>query len=191
MNKSSFSTDDAFFEYIFHHYSDDVLRLVFTYVKKKDIAEDLVQEIFIKCYKNMDKFQEKSSIKTWIFSITINQCKDYLKSAYYKYIYLSDKISAIAKGGTKTPEELFMEEYGKHRLTTEILNLSLKYREVISLYYFQELKIKEIANVLAINENTVKSRLARAKELLKKNFEERGYKDGENFERASERISNQ
>jgi RNA polymerase sigma-70 factor, ECF subfamily len=165
--------------------------LVFTYVKKKDIAEDLVQDIFIKCYKNIDRFKGNASVKTWIFSIAINQCKDYLKSAYYKYIYLSDKISSIAKGETKTPEEHILEEYGKHSLTIEILKLSLKYREVIFLYYFQELKIKEIADVLAVNENTIKSRLARAKKLLKKNFDERGNEDGEEIEKLSERISHQ
>ncbi|MGM0843917.1 MAG: sigma-70 family RNA polymerase sigma factor [Bacillota bacterium] len=186
---NSFSSNEVFFEDIFNEYSDDVYKLAFTYVKRKDIAEDLVQEVFVKVYKNLDKFQSNSSIKTWIISIAINQCKDYLRSAYYRYIYLSEKISFMAKGGTKTPEELVLEEFGKHLLTKDVLSLPVKYREVIILYYFQELKIKEITDVLNVNENTIKSRLSRAKEIMKKKYQERGNQDGERTNKASQGVS--
>lgn len=189
MDMNSISSNEVFFEDIFNEYSDDVYKLAFTYVKRKDIAEDLVQEVFVKVYKNLDKFQNNSSIKTWIFSIAINQCKDYLRSAYYRYIYLSEKISSVANGGTKTPEELVLEEFGKHLLTKDVLSLPIKYREVIILYYFQELKIKEITDVLKVNENTIKSRLTRAKEIMKKKYYERGNQDGERTNKASQGVS--
>jgi RNA polymerase sigma-70 factor, ECF subfamily len=189
MNDRSFSSDDDLFDYIFNEYNDDVYRLIFTYVKKKEVAEDLVQDVFIKCYKNIDNFKGNSSVKTWIMSIAINQSKDYLRSAYSRYVYLSDKISSLVKGNTKTPEDLVLEDYGKHCLTKEILNLPLKYREVIYLYYFQELKIKEIAVVLGVNENTMKSRLSRAKELVKKNLQGGSTKDGDKYQTTSQGIS--
>jgi RNA polymerase sigma-70 factor, ECF subfamily len=189
MTYNGSSPNDDLFAYFFKEYSDDVYRLIFTYVKKNEIAEDLVQEVFIKCYKNIDDFKGNSSVKTWIISIAINQCKDYLRSAYSRYIYLSDKISSFAKGNTKTPEDLVLENNEKDLLTKEILNLPIKYREVIYLYYFQELKIREIADVLGVNENTMKSRLSRAKELVKKNIQEGSNEDGEKYQRTSQGIS--
>jgi RNA polymerase sigma-70 factor, ECF subfamily len=189
MNYHGSSPNDDLFAYIFKEYSDDVYRLIFTYVKKNEVAEDLVQEVFIKCYKNIDDFKGNSSVKTWIISIAINQCKDYLRSAYSRYIYLSDKISSFAKGSTKTPEDLVLENNEKNLLTKEILNLPIKYREVIYLYYFQELKIREIADVLGVNENTLKSRLSRAKELVKKNIQEGSKEDGDKYQRTSQGIS--
>ncbi|OIU66434.1 sigma-70 family RNA polymerase sigma factor [Rossellomorea aquimaris] len=189
MNYHGPTPNDDLFAYIFKEYSDDVYRLIFTYVKKKEIAEDLVQEVFIKCYKNIDDFKGNSSVKTWIISIAINQCKDYLRSAYSRYVYLSDKISSLAKGNTKTPEDLVLENNEKDLLTKEILSLPIKFREVIYLYYFQELKIREIADVLGVNENTMKSRLSRAKELVKKNIQGGSNEDGEKYQRTSQGIT--
>jgi RNA polymerase sigma-70 factor, ECF subfamily len=155
------------------------LRLIITYVKRNNIAEDLLQEVFVKVYKNLNRFQGDSSIRTWIFSIAINQCRDYTRSAYYRYIYLSEKISSITKGNAKSPEEIFIEQFGNHLLTMEIMKLPLKYREVIFLYYYQELKVREMAVVLNVNENTIKSRLVRAKNILKNQYQEGEDRDGE------------
>ncbi|SFJ89140.1 RNA polymerase sigma-70 factor, ECF subfamily [Halobacillus dabanensis] len=162
-----FSSRDDFIDYVFQEFSDEIFRFSYTYVKRKDIAEDLTQEIFIKCYKNYHKFKSNSSIKTWIYSIAANHCKDYLRSGYAKYVSLSEKIIHLVKGQSKNPEEIAIERDSSQMLTDYILTLPVKYREVIFLYYFKELKISMIASTLKCNENTVKSRLRRAKILLK------------------------
>ncbi len=185
---NDFSSKEAFLETIFHQYNNDIYRLCFTYVKRKEAAEDLTQEIFLKCYQNYDKFQSMSSIKTWIYRIAINHCKDFLKSGYSKYMIISEKILRFAKGKTKTPEDAVIEKDESAQITDQLLNLPIKYREVIVFYYFKELKIKEIASLLEVNENTVKSRLKRAKELLRISLpnEKEGTGHGEGIKRNGE-----
>jgi RNA polymerase sigma-70 factor, ECF subfamily len=160
--KEFFATHEEFLEYIYEHFSDDVYRLTYTYVKNREVAEDLVQEVFFKCYRNFDKFNGESSLKTWIFRIAINQCKDYLKSAYAKYVLLSNKIVELSLGRSRSAEEVVLETYGNTDLTEKIIKLPLKYREVLFLHYYHHLKIREIAIMLNIKENTVKSRMKRA-----------------------------
>lgn len=163
-------TKDEFLESIVHLYGDEVYRICYTYVKRKDIAEDLTQDIFLKCYKYFHTFKGNSSVKTWIYRIAINHCKDYRKSAYHQYILLSEKISQYAKGKGKSPEAQVIEKDETERFTKIVMTLPVKYREVIFLYYFQDLKVKEISSLLNKNENTIKSRLKRAKELLKQHL---------------------
>jgi RNA polymerase sigma-70 factor, ECF subfamily len=170
----TFTNKEEFLEYIYEQYSDDIYRLNFTYVKNREIAEDLVQEVFIKCYRNFEQFNGGSSLKTWVFRIAINQCKDYLKSAYAKYILLSSKISELALGKNKSPEDIIFGTYGNTDLTEKIMKLPVKYREVLFLHYFHHLKIREMAELLRVKDNTVKSRMKKAKELLKKIYCEEG-----------------
>src|SRR4051794_20952349 len=77
---------------LMHEYSDDILHLVYTYVKNRATAEDLTQEIFIKCYEKLYQFNQQATIKTWLYRIAINHCKDYLRSWHYRKITLSNKI---------------------------------------------------------------------------------------------------
>lgn len=184
-----FSSRDDFIDYVFNEFNDEIFRFSYTYVKRKDIAEDLTQEIFIKCYKNYHKFKSDSSIKTWIYSIAANHCKDYLRSGYAKYVSLSEKIIDLVKGQSKNPEEIALENDSSKLLTEKILTLPVKYREVIYLYYFKELKISMIASTLKCNENTVKSRLRRAKSLLREAFGiEGGHEYGKKVKESGEKF---
>lgn len=149
---------------LMEEYSQEVMWLAFGYVKDMFIAEDLTQEVFIKIFHNLDTFEGKSSIRTWLFSITINTCKDYLKSSYFKRIIPSIlNLNKIPIGKNDTPENLLQTKQQNETLSKHLLSLPLKYREVIILYYFQEFKIREISNLLKINENTIKTRLKKAK----------------------------
>ena len=73
-------------ETLMRQYGNDVLRTAYSYVNDKSAAEDCFQEAFIKAYKNLQNFRGESSIKTWLIRITVNVCKDYLKSAYQKHV---------------------------------------------------------------------------------------------------------
>jgi RNA polymerase sigma factor (sigma-70 family) len=74
--------------WLMEEYGDMVIRLAFTYVKQKQLAEDISQEVFISCYKNLTTFQNKSSYKTWIYRITVNKCKDLLRSWSFKNLFI-------------------------------------------------------------------------------------------------------
>lgn len=78
-------------------YGNELVRLAFSYVKDAEIAKDMVQNSFIKCYKNMESFQFDAQIKTWLYRITINECKDYLKSWNYKMVQVKSFINETAK----------------------------------------------------------------------------------------------
>ncbi|MFG6497024.1 sigma-70 family RNA polymerase sigma factor [Fictibacillus sp. UD] len=158
--------------WLMNEYGQSLVRVAFTYVKQEQLAEDIVQEVFIKCYKNLHLFRQESSYKTWLYKITINQCKDVMKSWSFKNLILYNFTGFHSKPSyDKSPEEeiLFYEE-AKH-ISSKVVSLPIKLREVIIFYYYEEMKIEQISDLLGINQNTVKSRLLRGKQQLKKKLE--------------------
>ena len=152
---------------LMHEYSDDILHLVYTYVRNRATAEDLTQEIFIKCYEKLHQFNRQATIKTWVYRIASNHCKDYLKSWHYRKITLTDKLLDYIPSKSKQVEEEVIANSEENSLTNAVMNLPLKYREVVFLHYYEELTLLEISKITAVNINTIKTRLKRAKELLK------------------------
>lgn len=153
------------------HYGEMVIRLAYAYVKQKEIAEDISQEVFISCYKHLDQFEERSSYKTWLYRITVNKCKDHLKSWSYKNLFsveFSKLYTLISSDRKETEVDLDQEIFKK------VMNLSLKHREVIILHYYEDLSIQEIADLLKQNPNTIKTRLHRGRSKLKQILSEVG-----------------
>lgn len=155
---------------LMEEYGDMVIRLAYTYVKEKQLAEDIAQEVFINCYKSLDRFQGKSSYQTWIYRITVNKCKDVLKSWSFRNIFLKEISKLMNILPTFEDPKLEVSEE-KEAIFKEILALPIKQREIIILHYYEDLSIQEIANLLKINPNTVKTRLHRARTKLKGSFE--------------------
>lgn len=152
-------------------YGEMVIRLAYTYVKQKEIAEDISQEVFISCYRHLDQFEERASYKTWLYRITVNKCKDYLKSWSYRNLFSVEfsKLYTLVSSGQKENEiDLDQEIFRK------VMNLSLKHREVIILHYYEDLSIQEIADLLKENPNTIKTRLHRGRNKLKQIMSEVG-----------------
>ncbi len=92
-------------------YGQSVLQLVYSYVKNKAVAEDLTQEIFMKCFKNLHKYNGKSKIRTWIWTIAINHSKDYLRSWYNRKVVLSEEKVMRVKHNHLSTEEEVMQDY--------------------------------------------------------------------------------
>jgi RNA polymerase sigma-70 factor, ECF subfamily len=159
---------------LMHEYSDGILHLVYTYVKNRATAEDLTQEIFIKCYEKINKFNQQSTIKTWVYRIASNHCKDYLRSWHYRKISFSNKILEYIPSKSPHVDDEVITKNEENTLTNAVMNLPLKYREVVFLHYYEELSIAEINKITTVNSNTLKTRLKRAKELLKEKMIEEG-----------------
>jgi RNA polymerase sigma-70 factor, ECF subfamily len=153
-------------------YGQEVLQLVYSYVKDKTLAEDLTQDIFVKCYKSLDTFNGKSKLRTWLWRIAINHCKDFLRSWYNKNVVCNGDKELISNGSINMIEQAVVQKDEDDQLINTIMMLPIKYREVIYLFYYEELPIKEIAELTGTGDNTVKTRLRRAKELLKVKLEE-------------------
>jgi RNA polymerase sigma-70 factor, ECF subfamily len=157
---------------IMNRYGQEILQLSFSYVKNKQIAEDLTQEIFVKCYKSLHTYSGKSKFRTWLWRIASNHCKDYLKSWYNKNVFTTDYQPIYDSIQSDSVEQTVIREEDDDQLASAVMELPINYREVIYLFYFEEMSIKEISVVTEVKENTIKTRLKRAKELLKERLEE-------------------
>ncbi|MFJ7736216.1 sigma-70 family RNA polymerase sigma factor [Lysinibacillus sp. NPDC097287] len=149
-------------EKIIEEYAEHLLRLAYFYVKDRHAAEDIVQEVFIKF--SSQKYEERGLLRAYLSTLTINLSKDYLKSWHYKKIILQEKLFPLR---AKSERDALLEAEERSQIGAAILELPLQYREPILLYYYEEMKVAEIATVLGIPENTVKTRLRRAREALK------------------------
>ncbi len=143
--------------------TDYLLRLAYLYVKDWPAAEDIVQDVFLKFYQEFEQFEGRSTLKTYLAKMTINKCKDYLKSWRYRKQVLTDSFT----NQTKKSRNRIVEQDEKLELADAVLQLSLKYREVIIYYYYEEFSVLEVAQMLSISDNTVKTRLRKARALLK------------------------
>jgi RNA polymerase sigma factor (sigma-70 family) len=165
------------FEAILDEYGEKLIRLAFLYVKDWSAAEDIVQDAFLRFYQKSHQFKGESSLLTYLSRIVINLSYNYLRKSRYKTILGLDALRGIVSNDRSIEEEV--ENNQAHsELAAEILSLPLKYREAIILYYYQELKVHEISDLLQTSENTVKSRLSRARTLLKKSLHEKGLEVG-------------
>ncbi|MFO1446135.1 sigma-70 family RNA polymerase sigma factor [Bacillus sp. Bva_UNVM-123] len=157
---------------IIGRYGQGVLQLVYSYVGNKAIAEDLTQEIFIKCYRSLHTYKGQAQLKTWLWRIAINHCKDFLKSWYNRNVISTDNHSVLDSSQKRTVEQSIIQKDDDAKLAFAVMNLPIIYREVILLHYYEELAIKEISTILDVKVNTIKTRLRKAKALLKESLEE-------------------
>ncbi len=151
-------------EDLMDEYGNEVYKIAYVYVKDKHMAEDIFQEVFYKVMKSYHQFREDSHIKTWIIRITINTCKDYLRSSWLRRVTLTEKYEESTD--VIMPSD-FIKQEENQVLYDAIYKLPSKYKEVVILYYFKEYSYEEISEVLRIPKGTVQSRLSRAKLKLK------------------------
>lgn len=155
---------------VMDEHGDYLKRLIYTYIKDIQRTEDIVQEVFIKFYKSLDRFEGRSSIKTYLYRIAVNECHNYLNSWHYRKIEFTEKIKSWTSQQSIETDYIQKEQQAS---VAELVNqLPVKYREVIWLYYYVELSIAEIAQVLNCSQNTVKTRLARGRKHAKMTMDE-------------------
>jgi RNA polymerase sigma factor (sigma-70 family) len=172
-------------EVLMDKYGDEIKRLIYTYVKNSADTDDVIQEVFVTIYRKLNTFQGKSSLRSWIYSIAINKSKDYLRSWQSRNKRLKEKLTTsqhdyIHDSNVETPEELTMKQDESSNLLKLLLMLPVKYREVLILFYFKDFSTKEIGTTLGMKETTVRTRLNRGREQLRRllSTEERGGYDG-------------
>ena len=141
-----------------------VLRLCRAIMSDSHLAEDAWQETWIKVWKAYPKFRHDCSEKSWIARIAINTCRDIRRSAWFRLFSGSTGDEALMR--IPAPET---ESTGT--VTEAIGKLSPKYREVLTLFYLEDLSLAEIADTLSISINTVSTRLRRGRMQLKKMLE--------------------
>lgn len=147
-------------EDIVEEYSDLVYRIAIAQVKKKEDAEDIFQDVFISLVKNRDKIISKEHLKHWLIRATINRSKNHFSSFWVKKVDVCNDIAS------QTENSEFDE------IRNNVLSLPKKWRDVVYLHYYEGYPIGELAKILDIPEGTVKSRLYKARKLLKIQLQE-------------------
>ncbi len=95
---------------LMNEYGQEIIWLAYSYVRDKSTAEDLAQNAFLKCYQKIDTFKNDSSIKSWLYRITINCCKDYLKSSYFRRILPTSMQQILNREKVSSTESLYFEK---------------------------------------------------------------------------------
>lgn len=155
--------DKSSFEEVLDLYGNRLLKTCYLILNNKEESEDAVQETFIRVFKSIHKFKLQSSLYTWIYSIALNICRDILKRRKYDYSY-----EEYILGQGESTEEVVLERIDREILREKLFSLPITYKEVLVLFYFEGLTIKEISQVLDEKEGTIKSKLSRGRTMLKK-----------------------
>lgn len=143
-------------------YSDMLLRLCFLQLQDYALCEDALQETFIKAWRAMPKY-ERGSIqndRAWLCRIALNVCHDIQRSRWMRHVDAARALESL-------PPALFAVEPEDRTLLLDVMNLPEKSREVILLYHYQRLSMRDIAQVLPLDVSTVHARLKKAEGLLK------------------------
>ncbi len=126
-------------------------------------VEDVVQEVFLAAFLGLKRFKGASSLRTWLYSITINKCRSHRRRRRVRLRVLSGP----NKDGADSAASESMTEDDFDRVRTAVRLLPVKYREVVVLKYLQELSTEKIREILGVSDNVVYVRLNRARAMLK------------------------
>jgi len=141
--------------------ADMLYRLAFSYMKNREDAEDVVQEVFTKYFCGLHLPMSKEQEKAWLIRVTINQCRDVLRKRSYR---MHDSLDDVA-------EMVGKEEPECSGVFDTLQKLPDKYKGVILLHYLEGYSVDEVAKILHISVSAVKMRLKRGRELLKGELE--------------------
>lgn len=159
-------------------YGDRLTKLAYSYLRDWGKAQEIVQDVFLTCYQQYDTYEEIQSYKAWIYRITINRCKDVLKSSWARRVVVNNSLFQFLRSKEPSPESATLQKDEDVQLAQKVMELSVKYREIIHLHYYEELSVQEISQLLKINQNTVKTRLKRGRGLLESTMERGEWNEG-------------
>lgn len=161
--------EDALME-LMNLYGNHLLRLALLLVKDHQLAEEVVQDVFVIAFKKIEQLSDEKKLKSWLITITTNECRQRMRKWSWKNIFLHQKDGGedgIVDDKSIPLEEIFIISTRNQHLHEQIQQLSYKYREVIALYYFEEQSVKQIAMLINEKEATIKTRLSRGRGLLR------------------------
>ncbi|MFN2498586.1 MAG: RNA polymerase sigma factor [Pyrinomonadaceae bacterium] len=172
----------AAFEELVAQRSGEIYGLLFRLTENGEEARDLTQETFLRAFQNIDRFRGEADVRTWIYRIAINQARN--RSRWWRrrrrdatvsldatYGESGQSISGTLAEPSQNPEQQTLAREREIALRAALQRLALAYRETVILRDIEGFTYEEIAATLAINVGTVKSRLARGRQELRKKLE--------------------
>jgi RNA polymerase sigma-70 factor (TIGR02954 family) len=154
--------DDAFLQLI-HTFKVDLYKTAISFLRNEEEALEAIQEVTYRAYKGIHKLKESSYFKTWLIRIMINYCNDQLKKQK-RVVINQEVLNSIG----------VLENHSEWELKDVMLGLDGRSREILTLKYFHDLKIKDIAGTMQCPEGTVKTWLNKALKALREKLEEKG-----------------
>lgn len=152
-------------------YQQELLRVCYFYLRDRMLAEDAVQETFMRVWRKLDSYHEDGREKAWIYRIAINCCRDTQRTGWFRRVFLTGEPQLF-------PQDDMTVSEGAIALNMAIHDLPLRLREVILLYYYQNFTVTEIAEILKISQPAVSDRLKRARTCLRDALKEDIFDEG-------------
>jgi RNA polymerase sigma-70 factor (ECF subfamily) len=169
--------DRTAFVELFRLYQKYLYKLCYDYVQNEQDAMDITQEIYIKVFKNISKYDEKLPFHPWLRKIAVNTCINFKRSMKKNVVSMSSNVDnenyleEVIASGMDVESEVFNRDLGR-KIRENIEGLDSKYRMILVLRYYEGLSYEEISSVLKIPLGTVKTNIYRARNLLKEKLKE-------------------
>ncbi len=172
------SGDEQAFREIMENYRDAVYRYIHSILNNNEDAEDVLQEVFLKAFRSLSRFMIEYSFYKWLMKIACNTCIDFMRKKKLPTVSIrrssvncdEDDYEIEIADPLGDPDTVYKQHETREKLDKEIHLLPEIYRDLIIMRFFEQLSYEEIARRLTIPEGTVKTRIFRAREMLKEKF---------------------
>jgi RNA polymerase sigma-70 factor (ECF subfamily) len=154
---------------LIHTYQNEIWDYAFSITRSMDMADDVVQDVFLKVYEKLHTYRGEASIKTWLFRIARNTCFNRMKSGFIRRVLLMGEVKE-GKAAAPSAENQALDNLLSTEAWRLVLELPVKHREVMVLHAYHGLTQEEIASLLQVPSGTVKSRLHNARLKLAKRY---------------------
>ncbi len=152
--------DDQTFSACVEKYTDAVYRVAFHSCKNPADSEDIVQNVFLKLYREPKEFESEEHLRRWLLRVAVNESKKLVVSAWFRKSVPLEEYAGTLEFETPEESDLFLA----------VMALPKKYRVPVYLFYYEDYPIKEVAAMCGLKESTVQTRLQRAREKLRQSM---------------------
>ncbi len=159
MTEIQLSRTDSCISEQMEKFGDMVYRLGIVYLKNEQDVQDMFQEVFLRLFEKQPVFESEAHEKAWLITVASNYCKNLLRTAWYRKTVPLDELCTCVTDPTDRDS------------ITLLLELPIKYRQVIYLHYYEGYTTDEIGQILKVNPATIRTQLKRGRELLKQKLE--------------------
>lgn len=155
-------------------YGDELMRTACLLIKDRQLAEEAVQDTFIQAYSSITQLRDRGKLRSWLLRIVVNRCRMRMRQWSFRNLLFFGQMEPLLGSGRAEdqPEEHLVLNWERARLSEAISRLDYKQREAVVFYYYHGMSIQELSELLSLNPNTVKARLARGRLKLKSILEE-------------------
>ena len=164
MQRQTTEDRECTLERLMTEYGDQVMRTCLLYLQRRQLAEDASQETFIRAWRALDRLQSKETEKAWLMKIAVNVCKSVLRTR-------ARRIPDAKVSEDEIPEAGVADRFPDNTVFDAVNALPVKYRSPVILHYYQGLPVSDIAGILHLPGTTVRTRLSRARALLRNELE--------------------